>query len=407
MQVQNITNRQSLAPGTGTSTVSGHTDFARQLDKHSQLSQKSDTHSTDSLPAESDNIISLGALSGKKTTVAQLLLANPQLKADTWAIIHHAINKDKNFHQISAGKEIFYQPQTQEISWSDKHRLTRAEPFAAMVNNETLFAAHKRVLGQINNDNPTVSNLLSQQSDLKSQRWNIIHDPVNQNKAFTRIPGGSTVYFDPRTGELSWDLSAPPIRKAAQVSGNDYKLRQKLDDAVKPFMGSDYKDIDCYTLLVNGLKNMGVRYRGQDSLSRQLLQRAQSEGRAENAYFTGEGISEALGKKVYTHAITKVNNIDQQSRAIFQEMQNIMKKGDILSFSLASSGHTGVISQSRKQWTYINSGRLDHSINPNAPEQGVGEETLLSEINNWLKRAHRRNEALQITIGRLDTQKLV
>ncbi len=140
---------------------------------------------------------------------------------------------------------------------------------------------------------------------------------------------------------------------------------------------------------------MGVRYRGQDSLSKELLLMAQTEGRANNAYFTGEGITEAMGEKVYTHAITRVNNIDQQSRAIFQEMQNLMKKGDILSFSLETRGHTGITSQNEKQWTYIKSGRLDHSISQNAPRHSVGEETLLSKINNWIKLAHKRNEALQ------------
>ncbi len=76
-------------------------------------------------------------------------------------------------------------------------------------------------------------------------------------------------------------------------------------------------------------------------------------------------------------------------------MQNLMKKGDILSFSLETRGHTGIISQNEKQWTYINSGRLDHSISQNAPRHSVGEETLLSKINNWIKLAHKRNEALQ------------
>jgi len=69
---------------------------------------------------------------------------------------------------------------------------------------------------------------------------------------------------------------------------------------------------------------MGVRYRGQDSLSKELLLMAQTEGRADNAYFTGEGITEAMGEKVYTHAITRVNNIDQQSRAIFYLVYNFI-----------------------------------------------------------------------------------
>ena len=35
-------------------------------------------------------------------------------------------------------------------------------------------------------------------------------------------------------------------------------------------------------------------YQGEGSLSRQLLQMARAEGRADNAYFTGEGITQAM-----------------------------------------------------------------------------------------------------------------
>ena len=137
------------------------------------------------------------------------------------------------------------------------------------------------------------------------------------------------------------------------------------------------------------------------------MQRAQIDGRANNAYFTGEGITEALGDKIYTREISQVKNIEQQSKDIFQEMQYLMKKGDILSFSLQHRGHTGVISHNKEQWTFINSGHLDNSITANAPRHGVGEETLLSEINNWVKLAQQHKESLQITVGRLDKQKFV
>ena len=183
-------------------------------------------------------------------------------------------------------------------------------------------------------------------------------------------------------------------------------LSNKLDDAVKPFMGTPYKNLDCYTLVVNGLENMGIEYRGKNGLRAQLLQMARAESRVKNAYFTGEGITQAMGKKVYTKAVFKVNDINQQSKDIYQEMKNLMQKGDILSFSLGSKGHTGIISQHQEQWTYINSGRLDHSINKNSPKHGVGEENLLDEISNWIKLSQRRKEPLQITIGRVDSNKL-
>ena len=457
MQVENTQKQRITAEKPRNITVSDKIDIASELKNQQtfnvKFSQKIDTLATTQAAypkSPEPNKIKLGTLSGDNKTVAQLLLANPELKAKTWSIIHNPINQNKAFHQISAGKEIFYNPKTQELHWSklsssenNSHEnntpgfdsVARAVFSASSLPDTTLSpasgSAQKIMLGQINQENPTISNLLSQQSDFKAQRWDIIHSKINQNKAFTKIPGGTMIYIDSKTKELSWNKPLPGkdlktvssitdnkvisnkvisnkvVTSSSVINSTDNNaiLARKLDDAVKPFMGTEYKHLDCYTLVVNGLENMGIQYRGKGSLSRQLLQRAQVDGRADNAYFTGEGITEALGDKVYTRAITHVNNIAQQSKDIFQEMKNLMKKGDILSFSLQTKGHTGVISQNKEQWTYINSGRLDNSISTNAPRHGVGEETLLNEINNWVKLAQQRKESLQITVGRLDKQK--
>ena len=451
MQVENTRNQPVTTEKPRNISVSHTIDFARELKNQQTFnvnsSQKIDTLSTThaASPASPEpGNIKLGTLSGDNKTVAQLLLANPELKAKTWSIIHNPVNQNKAFHQISAGKAIFYNSKTQELHWSKLsssennspentppgfNSATRAVFSASSLPQKTpstdSVTDQKIILGQINQDNPTISNLLSQQSDFKAQRWDIIHSEINQNKAFTKIPNGTMIYIDSKTRELSWNkpLSGKNLKAVSSVTHSDISnsnvtntsvinstdnnaiLARKLDDAVKPFMGTEYKHLDCYTLVVNGLENMGIQYRGKGSLSRQLLHRAQVDGRADNAYFTGEGITEALGDKVYTKAVTQVNNIAQQSNDIFQEMKNLMKKGDILSFSLQTKGHTGVISQNKEQWTYINSGRLDNSINTNAPRHGVGEETLLNEINNWVKLAQQRKESLQITVGRLDKQK--
>lgn len=312
-------------------------------------------------------------------------------------------NKRLNFARL------FQQQQT--VSQPVALQKTTAKP-----NNDTL-----RSLGSLAGKTTTVAQLLLQDPQLKSKTWSIIHDPINKNKAFTRIPYGSKVYFNLQTRELSWQsppsvhtvvaASAKKITPAespkSYLNDTDPASVKKLDEAVKHLMGTEYNKMDCYTLVVEGLKNMGVRYRGKGSLSSELLHRARSEGLAENAYFTGEGITEALGKKVYNTAISKVDNIEQQSRVIYQQMQQRMQKGDILSFSMQTRGHTGIISQHQDQWTYINSGRLDHTINQNAPRYGVGEEPLIKEISNWIKLAQKRQETLQITVGRLDQEKLV
>lgn len=425
MQVENSMNQRIASDNSPKISVQNKAyssnALALQNNFNQHLSQKIDTFSTNQVSTlsinEKSSNIKLGALSGNQTTVAQLLLANPELKSKTWSIIHNPINKNKAFHQISAGKDIFYNPKTQELSWSEvnsRQSTTISKNALAGTATASLSISHQKIaLGQINQENPTISNLLSQQSNFKAQRWNIIHSDINKNKAFTNIPNNTTIYIDTKTKELSWNHSTQIAETKTQsqketspASTQSTLLARKLDDAVKPYMGTDYKHLDCYTLVVNGLENMGIRYRGRGSLSSQLQQRAQLDGRANNAYFTGEGITEALGDKIYSKAISSINNIDKQSKDIFQEMKNLMKKGDILSFSLQTKGHTGVISQSKDQWTYINSGRLDNSINSNSPKHGVGEETLINEINNWIKLAQQRKEALQITVGRIDKEKI-
>ncbi|MCP3852883.1 MAG: hypothetical protein GY694_22045 [Gammaproteobacteria bacterium] len=389
------------------------------------LSQKIGTQTSLQSPEPTyskDSSIKLGALGTQNTTVAQLLLNHPELKSKTWSIIHNPVNHDKAFRKIPSGEAIFYNPKTQELSWSQANTPTKNPLVSApslnrgkeITSHSTENSGQRMSLGEINQSNPTISDLLSQKSDLKAERWGIIHSDINKNKAFTNIPNNTMIYMDSQTKELSWNTtpSTPSIaeknsQKADSNTTENIVLAKKLDEAVKPYMGTEYKHLDCYTLVVNGLENMGIKYRGKHSLSSQLLQKAQHEGRANNTYFTGEGLTEAVGNKVYTKAISSVSNIDQQSKDIFSEMKGLMKKGDILSFSLQTKGHTGVISQNKDQWTYINSGRLDNAIEEDAPKHGVGEETLLNEINNWVKRAKVRNESLQITVGRLAEQKAV
>lgn len=420
MTIQSV-NNQSLREFHSAQNNNANSDlFAKQLTKQAIYSQKAD--STLTSHSQNSDSIALGQLGKTVDNVAKLLLTHPQLKSNTWTIVHNEINKNKPYDQIPVGTTIFFNKKTQELHWQ-QNTLSSARPpqhsqnhtgigkdFS--VNNIITDQTNKIKLGQLNHEYPTVSNLLSKHDDFKAARWNIIHSGINKNKAFTKIPDGSTIFIDAKTHEISWSLTDVKNNAAQQLVNNTPTdkariLSKKLDEAVKPYLGTPYKDIDCYTLVVHGLKNMGVRYKGEDSLSRELLNMAQAEGRAQNAYFTGEGITQAMGKKVYTKAISTVEDIAQQSRTIFQEMKSLMQKGDLLSFSLQSKGHTGVISQNQNQWTYINSGRLDNSLTKNAPKHGVGEESLLNEINNWIKLAQQRKESLQITVGRLNSQKFV
>jgi len=48
---------------------------------------------------------------------------------------------------------------------------------------------------------------------------------------------------------------------------------------------------------------------------------------------------------------------------------------------------------------------MDHRLEGRA-SRGVGEEFLKPEIRNWFRLAAKRKEPLQITVGRLDENKL-
>ena len=425
MKVQNIIEttvqkQKSLLNNTLDNTLAG-SQFTTLLKQHSHSSHNHDTDAYVSGP--DGNLMPLGKLTQGNNSVAKLLLSHPELKSSTWSIVHNAVNKDKPYQQIPEGTAIYYNPRTHELHWQTEpgsqpsetrnnlsgisNKQAKLQPYSSINSDQTVNQIN---LGQLNATNPTVAHLLMQHNDFKATRWQIIHSDINKDKAYTRIPDGSSIFINARTHELSWSTPENPSQvKLAQETGSlsekALMLSRKLDEAVKPYMGKAYKDIDCYTLVVNGLKNLGVKYRGQGSLSRELLNMAQTEGRALNAYFTGEGITQAMGKKIYTRAINRVEDISRQSQTIYQEMKKLMQKGDLLSFSLETKGHTGVISQNQDQWTYINSGRLDNSIRDNAPRHGVGEESLLEEISNWIKLAQKRNESLQITVGRLNHEK--
>ena len=109
---------------------------------------------------------------------------------------------------------------------------------------------------------------------------------------------------------------------------------------------------------------------------------------------------------VYSKSITKVQDSVSQARHVFEEMKPLLRKGLILSFSTPTRGHTGIVSQRNLTWTYINSGNIDHQIGTRAAPKGVGEELLREEIKNWIKLAGDRKEPIQITLGRLNENKL-
>ena len=146
MQIQNTNNQPFLVDKATNSSLSGSSDFASHLHKLSSVSQKIVTNSSHSVQHEQDITIKLGSLSGKNTTVAQLLLANPQLKANTWSIIHNPVNSNKAFHQIPLGKEIYYNQQTQEISWPEQKPISQTAGAITSLSNMPHSDSQKLVL---------------------------------------------------------------------------------------------------------------------------------------------------------------------------------------------------------------------------------------------------------------------
>ena len=73
---------------------------------------------------------------------------------------------------------------------------------------------------------------------------------------------------------------------------------------------------------------------------------------------------------------------------------------------MKNRGHTGVISQVKDQWTFINSGKMDNNLSGENGKKAVGEENLKAELLNWFKLVNEEKSALQITLGSLDMNRL-
>jgi hypothetical protein len=291
-------------------------------------------------------------------------------------------------------------------------------------------------IGTITSKTPTVSNLLIQNPQLKKDCWNIIYDRQNRDKAYTRIPDGTDIYYNPATKELLWgdmvDKTAAGPAEASNRTGSVMSqirtnpssvasdsnltapaaesepraLNAGLVDAVEPMIGKSYAEMDCYELLVNGLSRMGVRYHGRNGLGREMIAGAMDKGLPMNAYLNGEGLIRYSGSETYRKALFKVTDPVGQARQVMDEMTAHLEKGSILSFSIESRGHTGIVSNRDGSWTYINSGVMDNPVGRRITAKGVGEESLAREIENWFRLAARKNESLVITLGKLNQNKL-
>jgi hypothetical protein len=232
---------------------------------------------------------------------------------------------------------------------------------------------------------------------------------------------GTRVYLNPKTLELAWanensgqgtaliarNKKQPVPEVQQQIPDEPDFFSENLVKSVEHFVGSPYEEIDCFELLVRGLDKMGINYSGRGGLYDQLVKMAVTKGLPENAYLNGEGLIKASGTQVYYKSMPKIQNAADQADKIYNEMEPLLNRGFVLSFSTQTRGHTGIVSQKDQQWTYINSGTMDHHLSGNKDPKGVGEEVLAEEIKNWVTIAAKSRQPLKITLGRLNEQKLL
>lgn len=294
----------------------------------------------------------------------------------------------------------------------------KGEEFRSVLKNETDSDKKTSLvrLGSLSK-NQTVSDLLIKNSTLKKDTWSIIHSDVNSQKPFNRIMMGTEIFINPDTKEILWGdkaekskISIDEIKTIAKKVIPESKPADsdpKISKAVESYMGKDYKAMDCFELLVNGLKNMGVQYYGKGGLREKLIGMASKEGKPKYSYLNGEGIIKASGQEVFNKSFVGISrNYKKQAEKIYNEIKPYLSQDQILSFSTNSSGHTGIISKNNQDWTYINSGELDNSIKSETKIKGVGEEKLKNEFVNWFRRAYNKKEGLTITLGKLNQMKL-
>lgn len=275
-------------------------------------------------------------------------------------------------------------------------------------------------IGTISEKNPTVSHLLAGSSKYGKECWDIIHSELNRDKPYRKLQIGQRIGIDPETKEIilentsrnvknrvaKKDIPAATVHENRKTPGNVAESGLgKLDKALKSYIGTPYSKLDCYELVVEGMKKMGLAYWGKEGIQNHLIKKALGKGLPLNAYLTGEGLIDASSERIFDKTISKVDDPKNGAGEILDELEPVLEPGLIVSFSTGKRGHTGIVSKYGDKWTFLNSGNLDNSVRSGASGKGVGEEDLKSEIENWLRLAGRRGNSLKIVFGKLVPEK--
>ena len=375
---------------------------------------------TGSINLNQTSYLKIGVISKKTPTVSHILKDNPMYREKCWDIISASKNQGKNFTNMRDGAQVALNPANNELIWGKGLSFSNKTPKETIPSDGIQSARKKEFsdkliqIGTISKDKPTVSHLFKSNPGFDNDFWKIINARINSDKNYTSLRPGTMVTLNPRTRELFFNRNSfvesfaetPGITRPEQNDSGMKVHDRTLADAVKPFIGKPYKDVDCYGLVVRGLINQGVHYHGHGGLREKLERLAELKGLPRNSYLNGEGLVKQAGTKVYSKAIPEINNIQEQTNKLYSEIKPSLRKGLILSFSTPTRGHTGIISRQGDNWTYINSGLIDNQIFPGKVSERVGEEFLKEEIENWISITADRKESLIVTMGDLNEEKL-
>ena len=376
----------------------------------------------------------VGKITSDVPTISELLSQNPALRDSTWDIVYSEHNKNKDYTKIKPGTAVYLNPENGDLTWSG----VEPAPYHSSLNNnsdllhslsdidqtliqpETASPKDLITLGAIDSKNPTVSHLLKNHPDMKAQMWQLLGNDINKGKPYHRIPTGTEIQLNSETMEIVWSDnaqvatvagSAPPAVDHLQVAKlptaeQPYQSANNLSEAVQGYKGISYDKINCYELLVKGLDNLNIAYSGKNGLYSKLTNMAVEKGLAPNAYLNGEGIVKAAGSTILSKNYSKMSDWKDQADKLIAEIEPLLDSGQILSFSTQNRGHTGVVGRKDDQWTFINSGKMDNSVDQQTIPRGVGEEVLSEEIGNWFRSAQKKGEGLSVTLGQLNQRKI-
>lgn len=414
-------------------------DFSALLQAQQNGQEQAGAPSPAASNAPLEEKVILGTLDASHPTISHLLADHPVYDKDKWNILQSPENRDKQYTRIKDGSVVTLDRQTLALGWNrpvggkNPNLGEPALPPSAPEATTSAPVGELLSLGNLSAATNSVAKLLKKHPLHGPDCWSILQSPINRGKDFTTIRRGTEIRLNPQTKELLWSKSVHPQIQIEQVAAaaplhptfgaavaaeeavnplpgtrtQPDPFSSNLAEGVKNHLGQSYNRYNCYNLVVQGLKEQGVKYLGQGGLEAKLEEVARAEGKPSNSYLNGEGLVKVGGTEVYQQNIPVVQDGKSEAKKLYAAMEPYLQKGYILSFSTPTRGHTGIVSRKGEDWTYINSGRLDHNVDESRVRKGVGEEYLQGELENWCIMAARRREPLQVTMGRMLEEKLV